>query len=398
MPLLPSLARKSGQGWPFAALNTSVEGKMYFFHQTAPSQQMDEALFYCLSHLARNGGHCREIFYLNREYFLPPWFWPSEWITGVLEGLCRQVLKLCPLWKRSTPSSVTLSEAMWAAIHFSLPLPAVHLLFLSAGHLLPPIHLLREAAAHSRPPSWTDGKQSDWSCVQLPLPATPPDHKFNQAVSNFSLQPAVRKCKTAGGNRYEINRLGWGLTVPVSWSLCDPQCHRNMKLQQDNNSPQAHSFSSKSNAAAIPVINQQLMGKLFRWGSWCLCWPSRDNIGGRAVWHHISIYIFTPAAPFPFCFTDCLLWCSSTISTASEQLIPTYNQAVVLYFQNKHKNVIISSFSFGCSVIRLIIKIPAAFWLSAVANIVLHPSTQSTEKEVRCKTHPIWQNETTQSD
>lgn len=217
MPLLPALARKSGQGWPFAALNTSVEGKMYFFHQTASSQQMDEALFYCLSHLAWNGGHCREIFYLNREYFLPPWFWPSEWITGVLEGLCRQVLKLCPLWKRSTPSSVTLSEAMWVAIHFSLPLPAVHLLFLSAGHLLPPIHLLCEAAAHSRPPSWTDGKQSDWSCVQLPLPTTP-HHKFNQSVSNFSLQPAVRKCKMKQSVETDMRLTGLAGDWPFQWA------------------------------------------------------------------------------------------------------------------------------------------------------------------------------------
>lgn len=65
-----------------------------------------------------------------------------------------------PTVRVSTPSSVTLSEAMCAAIHFSLSLPAVHLHFLSVGHLLPLIHLC-EAAALPRTPSWTDGKQSD---------------------------------------------------------------------------------------------------------------------------------------------------------------------------------------------------------------------------------------------
>lgn len=126
--------------------------------QTAPAQRMDEALL-C---------GCRLITIsrpLAEEYFLLSWFWPSEWLTRILEGCYRQVLQVFPLWKTSPPSSVTLSGAMWAAIHFCLPLPAVQLLFLSVGRLLPPIHL-REAAARPRPLSWTDGKQSEWSCVQ----------------------------------------------------------------------------------------------------------------------------------------------------------------------------------------------------------------------------------------
>lgn len=131
--------------------------------QTAP-QRMDEALL--CGHPLITISHLLAVEYsTEREYFLLSWFWPSEWLTRILEGCYRQVLQVCPLWKTSLPSSVTLSGAMWAAIHFCLPLPAVQLLFLSVGRLLPPIHLC-EAAARPRPLSWTDGKQSEWSCVQ----------------------------------------------------------------------------------------------------------------------------------------------------------------------------------------------------------------------------------------
>ena len=97
------------------------------------------------------------------------------------------------MWKVSTPSSVTLSEAIWAAIHFSLPLPAVHLLFVSVGCLLPPIHLLCEAAARGRLASWTDGKATDVAFVVFPP-------NFSWAVSNLV---------KGGCLGYQMNRLGW---------------------------------------------------------------------------------------------------------------------------------------------------------------------------------------------
>lgn len=138
-----------------------------------------------------------------------------------------------PTVRVSTPSSVTLSEAMCAAIHFSLPLPAVHLLFLAVGHLLPLIHLCK-AAALPCPPSWTDGKQSNWSCDQR---GGFPPFTSAELLATFLFNQQWLSVKWNGLCWwYQINRLGWWLTSPLSYSLFAPQCHRNMKLQWDNNS------------------------------------------------------------------------------------------------------------------------------------------------------------------
>lgn len=149
----------------------------------------------------------RGIFHWIREYFLFPWFWPSVWLTRMLERCYRQALQVCPLWKVSPPSSVTMSGAMWAAIHFCLPLPAVHLLFLSVGRLLPPIHL-REAAARPRPLSWTDGKQSE-----LKL----------RSGRQFSLLTSARLLATSlfnwpwGSGKWN----GWGYQLNRPWLVID---------------------------------------------------------------------------------------------------------------------------------------------------------------------------------
>lgn len=150
---------------------------------------------------------------------------------------------------------------------------------------------------------------------------------FSWAVSNFSVQPAVRKCKMKVGVG-DIRLTGLAGDWLLRWT--GPRVTLNATETWSFNGIITHSFSSKSNVTAIPVINQQLMGKTAP-----MRLLMRLLTKQRQYWRkgHLAPYIyihFYTCSNFFFCFPDSLLWCSSTIQTTLWKLQSTYNKAVVL--------------------------------------------------------------------
>lgn len=137
------------------------------------------------------------------------------------------------------PSSVILSEAMWAAIHLSLtPFPV---LFVPSVRLLPP------SIFPSRPSSASAGRDRQMGNggrgVGLSVPAFLQLQEVWQQ-SNFSVRPTTRKhISQTGTVNLECMALTgsvWWLTVHFRRSRGDPQHHRDaggpIRLLLDNNS------------------------------------------------------------------------------------------------------------------------------------------------------------------
>lgn len=89
----------------------------------------------------------------------------SDWL-GVYLGCAESLHNFDHCGKKPCsiiPSSVILSEAMWATIHLSLtPSPP----FCIQRSFTTSIHLPLKAVVCLRPPKWTDGKQRKRICVQ----------------------------------------------------------------------------------------------------------------------------------------------------------------------------------------------------------------------------------------
>lgn len=165
MSLLPALAWKNGQGCSIAVLNTLVEGKCPLFTK----QFLNKWMRHCF--VVKSSSTIMWPFQRNIPF--KQRIFPASMILTIRvsnRGFRRVVhagAQTVP-WKAGKHPHPHLSLCLRQCGRPYIS-PSLSLLFTSSfslGRLLPPIHLLCEAAARPRPPSWTAGKQSDWSCVQ----------------------------------------------------------------------------------------------------------------------------------------------------------------------------------------------------------------------------------------